>query len=99
MAGFGWDEKACRASRGGFTRQAVNLARFEALTKVRPVRLPVRRRQAPVRFLLSVRNFGYLPLPNAAATARSISSPAGWPCQAIFPVLSTTNACGMEWTP
>jgi len=38
-----------RASRGGFTRQAVNLARFEAFTKVRPVRLPVRSRQAGVR--------------------------------------------------
>ena len=35
-----------RASRGGFTRQAVNVACLEALTKVLPVRLPVRRRQA-----------------------------------------------------
>ena len=33
------------ASRGGFTRQAVNLACFEALAKILPVRLPVRRRQ------------------------------------------------------
>src|SRR5712672_825678 len=44
----GWNDamSPCMASRGGFTRQAVNVAGFEALTKVRPVRLPVRRRQA-----------------------------------------------------
>jgi len=35
--------------RGGFTRQAVNIARLEALTKVRPVRLAVRSRQKVVR--------------------------------------------------
>lgn len=34
------------ASRGGFTRQPVNIPCFEALTKVRPVRSPVRTRQA-----------------------------------------------------
>ena len=37
------------ASRGGFTRQPVNVACFEALTKVGPVRLPVRSRQLAVR--------------------------------------------------
>ena len=33
------------ASRGGFTRQAVNIACYQALTKILPVRLPVRSRQ------------------------------------------------------
>jgi hypothetical protein len=42
--------------RGDFTRQPVNVACLEALTKVRPVRLPVRRRQKPVRFCEAVVN-------------------------------------------
>ena len=58
LVGFGWTHldwsdggsnggmMVWRASRGGFTRQAVNVACLEALTKVLPVRLPVRRRQA-----------------------------------------------------
>ena len=33
------------ASRGGFTRQAFNVACLEGLTKILPVRLPVRSRQ------------------------------------------------------
>jgi hypothetical protein len=42
------------ASRGGFTRQPVNVACFEALTKVRPVRSPVRSRQEAVRSLSAI---------------------------------------------
>jgi hypothetical protein len=42
----------------------VNGAYFEALTKVRPVRLPVRRRQQPVRTLSAVRD---IPCPGAKA--------------------------------
>jgi hypothetical protein len=41
-----------RASRGCFTRQAVNIACLQGLTKVRPVRLPVRRRQASRQVLV-----------------------------------------------
>ena len=39
-----------RASRGAFARQSVNVVGLEALTKVRPVNLPVRNRQRHVRF-------------------------------------------------
>jgi len=39
------------SSRGVFTRQPVNVACFEALTKVEPITLPVRSRQQAVRFL------------------------------------------------
>ena len=46
--GFGRRGSRPYLRRGGFTRQAVNIACSEGLTKVRPVRLPVRTRQKAV---------------------------------------------------
>src|SRR5262245_16793776 len=44
-----WKSSLPPASRGYFTRQAVSVSRLQGLTKVRPVRYPSGRRQAPVR--------------------------------------------------
>jgi hypothetical protein len=46
LEGSGVGAPSGEASRGGFTRQPVNVGRLQGLTKVLPVRLPVRRRQA-----------------------------------------------------
>lgn len=64
LAGLGWtgnrkahstmdqiyEDESRRVSRGGFTRQPVNVAHWEALIKVQPVRHPSGSRQRAVRF-------------------------------------------------